>query len=199
MDVLILDRVLAAIDGTLRGAVLLEVHEEPPARFRLIFGLPEGGALPIAVGLDPERPWIGLPARRGRERRLRRSPSPFAAACVRALKCAALTAAERWSEDRVAVLRTTTGHALVAELLRGPTLVLVSPEGRVLEAARVPRASAARLALGVPYAPPSLPERLPALSADPEEVDRRVRTRTAAGEPLETAVRRVLLGIGRET
>ncbi|HEX5044464.1 MAG TPA: NFACT RNA binding domain-containing protein [Candidatus Polarisedimenticolaceae bacterium] len=200
MDLLILDRVLAALDGTLRGAVLLEVQEDAPGRFRMLFGPPEGGAVPVLVGLDPAHPWIGRPAPRRRERRPRRSPHPFAAACTRALKGAALRVVERLGEDRVAVLRLSTGHAVVAELVRGPTLVLVSPDGEVLDAARVPRASAARLAAGAPYAAPPLPEgRLPALAADPDEVDHRVRARTAGGEPLEDALRRVLLGIGPET
>jgi len=200
MDVLVLDRVLAALDGTLRGAVLLEVHEEVPGGFRLLFGPLAGGVVPLVVGLDPERPWIGRPVRRGRERRPRRAPHPFAAACTRALRGVTLTAIERLGDDRVAALRTSAGHVLFVELVRGPTLVLVSPEGGVVQAARTPRASAARLAEGVPYAPPSAPEgRLPALSADPDEVDHRLRARTAAGEPIEDALRRVLLGIGRET
>ena len=200
MDLLILDRVLAALNGTFRGAVFLEVLEDAPGRFRLLLGPPEGGAVPVVIGLDPEHPWIGRPGRRSRERRPRRPPHPFAAACVRALKGASLTAVERLGDDRVAMLRTSLGHVLVAELARGPTLVLLSPEGRVLDAARAPRASATRLSQGALYVPPARPEgRLSPLSADAEEVDIGVRARTAAGEPLEDAVRRTLLGVGRET
>jgi predicted ribosome quality control (RQC) complex YloA/Tae2 family protein len=201
LDLLVLDRVIAALDGTLRGAVLLEVREEAEGRFRLLAAHPGGRPLSLVVGLDPERPWIGrpIPARR-RERGARRPPVPFSAACARALYGLAIESLERPWDDRIAVLRTSSGHRLVAELGRGPTLVLVGPDGSVLDAARRPRASHARLAPGAAYAPPALPEgRLSALRAEAQAVDDAVRVRTASGEPVETALRRAVFGIERAT
>src|SRR5262245_14223232 len=126
MDLLILDRVLAALDGTLRGAVLLEVREEDEGRFRLLAAPSGGRPVAVVIGLHPERPWIGrpLPRRGSRARPARRPPTPFVAACARALEGTVVEGVERHGDDRIAVFRFAPGERLVAELGRGPTLVL---------------------------------------------------------------------------
>ena len=50
MDLLVLGRVVAALEAALRGAVVLDVREDPPSRLRLLVE-PTGGR-PEAIVLD---------------------------------------------------------------------------------------------------------------------------------------------------
>jgi predicted ribosome quality control (RQC) complex YloA/Tae2 family protein len=198
VDNLVLIRVAAALDASLRGAVLRDLREEAPARFRLVFEAARGPRS-VLISLRAERPWIGRPAAR-----LRPPPgsmgTPFPALARRCLVGAVVRAVAKPGADRVLRMSFAEGHALVVELAtHGANLLLLGADDRILALARRPRASAGRLAPEAVYRPPDLPARafLPH-GRDADGIDRYLLERARDGESQLEVLRRHVFGVGTE-
>ncbi|MCP3979551.1 MAG: DUF814 domain-containing protein [bacterium] len=195
MDNLVLVRVVRSLDDRLRRAVLRDLHEDAPWRFRLVF---EAGERPasVAISLRPEMPWLGRP---GAPRpRTRRPPSPFASTLNRTLRGLVVERLTKPPADRSVTLLFVEGHALVFELAtHRANLVLLDERGRVVDALRRPRSDTERLATGAVYESPRRPARLmDPFENDAAALDRHLDEVVDGGEsPLE-AVRRHLFGVG---
>ena len=196
MDLLVLLRVVPALDASLKGARLASFREESATRYRLVF-LHEIDEKPrsLAISLRPELPWIGRPARRTEGAPW--SPSPFASTCRHELEGLVLDRVETAGRDRVAILRFRGGVRLVAELAtHGANLVLVRADGTVVAAAHQPRRSVERVRPGATWVPPP-----PAGAPSPfgiasAAIDERFGELVASGEPPLEALRRHWFGIG---
>ncbi|HEX6852885.1 MAG TPA: NFACT RNA binding domain-containing protein [Candidatus Polarisedimenticolaceae bacterium] len=197
MDLLVLLRVVPALDAALAGARLESYREESATRTRLVFvNGTDGRPRSVAVSLRPELPWIGRPARRHDGAPW--SPSPFGGACRRELEGLVLESARLVGRDRVVALQFGGGVRLIAELAtHGANLVLLHADGTVAASAHQPKRSAERVRPGARWSPPSLPPG----TASPfgmaaSEIDARFEALVAAGEPPLEALRRHWFGIG---
>ncbi len=195
MDNLVLLRVAAAIAPAAEGSVLLEVREDSPQRYRLVF---EGAGRPLrlVISLDPTLPWLGRPASRWEGGR--RTPGSFAGRTSRSLAGLRVLRFHKMGVDRIAVVEFADGQALVAELAtHGANLIHVDSGGRVVATARHPRRAHSRIAAGQPYVPPALPERqFVPFGVSALAIDDALRDAMAAGEDLYEALRRRTFGVG---
>lgn len=195
MDNLVLTTVVRALDQGLRGAVLDELSQDAPDRFRLRWDR-GGRTLSTVLSMRPEAPWIGRPTSRA-ERRL--APrGRFAAQLRRDFRGARVTSVGKPTSDRWVEWCFADGRRWIVELaMHGANLILLDARGRIVAALRRPRSSSERLKPGEPYLPPKRPASLPdpfAMSA--EEIDAMLGLRAADGEPQVEALRRRLFGIG---
>ena len=197
MDNLALIRVAAALDATLRGAVLRDLRLEAPARFRLVFEA-AGGFRSIVASLRPERPWIGRPALRLRP--AQGEGTPFAALARRVLLGSVVESVSKVGADRVLRLSFAEGHVLVAELAtHGANLVLLDSGGSILGLARRSRSAAGRLAVSSEYRARDLPPNvLVPFGCPAETIDRYLAGLESGGESPFEGLRRHVFGVGTE-
>jgi predicted ribosome quality control (RQC) complex YloA/Tae2 family protein len=196
VDNLVLTRVAADLDRSLRGAFLRDLRQETRHRFRLRFELGEKRAS-VLLSLRPEIPWIGRPALR-REKTASRSSTPLARRITRALGGSPLADLVKPTVDRVVVLRFGGSGSLVLELAtHGANLVLLDGEGRTVATARSPKSGRVRLEPGTLYAPPELPRgKFDPFAAGAGEIDRFLAEMARKEESAFEALRRHAFGIG---
>jgi predicted ribosome quality control (RQC) complex YloA/Tae2 family protein len=198
MDNLVLIRVASALDDDLRASVLEDVRGEGLHRYRIIFRK-EDRRRTVLLSLRPELPWIGIPTVRRKGKAGRRNDA-FGAACRRALAGTVVESVAKPTSDRVVTMRFADGHALVAELAtHGANLILLDREGRVVSAARNPRAARERITPGKTWKPRSLPPRqIDPFGSGPDAIGVVLGQALRDGEPIVEAIRRRLFGIGTE-
>lgn len=191
MDNLVLIRVAASLGQELSGAVLRELRQEPPHRWRLVF-VKADQSRSIVVSLRAEAPWIGRPHGRSL------GPSRPLGGFGTALRGHVLAGVLKSPAERVLTLRFADGRALVVELLpHAANLVVVDAVGQIVESARHPRGTTGRLTPGQAYhAPPSPMGRLDPFHEAPARIDAELAAQLAAGGSPTAAMTRSLLGIG---
>jgi len=198
LDNVVLTRVSAVLDDSLRGAVLEAVRPEPPARFRWVFRLGDRSRS-IVVSLDPCSPWVGRRPGASREG----PPSAFASVCSRRLRGSIVARVGKPdSGDRRLELGFTDGQAVVAELSGpSPEIVLLDAERRVVVRAGRGRAAGSRLVPGEPYRPRAPASgRIDPFQAEAATIDARLAEERERGAlTIEAALRRALVGIGDAT
>lgn len=195
MDPLVLVRVCASLDRSLQGGRLVAFHEEEQQRFRLTIEI-DGRPRSIVVVVHPVHPWIGrpfLPRVRGG-----RSFGSLGPTISKRLVGRQLTRIGRPGPGRVVFFEWSGGEILAAELAtHGANLVLIDSRGAVAAAARHPRSSADRLALGGAYLPPAVPkDRVIPWEAESETLDRLLAAASLEGEDAFEALRRRVFGVG---
>ncbi len=196
MDVFVLYRVAAALQGQLSQTTVRDLIPEGSTRLRIVFGAEDGSARSLAIALDPRRAWIGRPARPSRPG----VGDPFLASAARALRGCRLDTVRTTIGDRRLALGFVTGECLVVELGPPPgNVVLLDGAGRVAGWWRRSKAAQSRLRVGDPYSPPPAPPGLDLSGADPQTINFAIEAQSAIGIPPERAVRRAIAGLSRDT
>ncbi len=196
MDTLILIGVVAAWGRSLVGSVAREVRLDARLRYRLILEK-DGAPRSVVISVDPQRPWIGRPARP--RRKTPAGPDPFAAVSAKALRGRILTGIA--CHGRAVSLNFSGGAVWVAEMRpHQANLVLLDDGERVVAAARATKASKKRIDPGKSYVPDRLPEgTLDPWDASPGRIDDLMTGRIASGEPRTSALSRSLVGVGPDS
>jgi predicted ribosome quality control (RQC) complex YloA/Tae2 family protein len=197
VDNLVLIRVAADYRQALTDAVVQQLREEEPHRFRLVVASADRRHS-VLISLDPAHPWIGRPT--GRWRPPKRSPSPFTAMATRVLRGAVVVAVEKPLAERRLTIRFADGRSLVTELVpHRANLVLVGPSGRIDATARRPsRKQRARLKPGESYGPAPLPpKRVDPFGTDRDGIRSRIRSEQQRGASKQEALAHGFVGLGR--
>ena len=197
MNNLVLQRVAATLDASIRGALVRGLTEEGPWRVRLDLRTGEGRDVCLTYCIRPESPWMARPSPRPA---LRPRPGGFVARYGNDLRGAFVGGVDKPSADRTVTVRLRGGPSLVAELAPGsPNLVLVGGDGIVVGAARRPRAAGDRVAPGKPYRVRDFPDSmLDPFRASRDDLHRAIeRAAAEAGDsdPART-IARGLAGLG---
>ena len=138
MDNLVLTTVTRVLDHGLRGALLEDLRQETPHRFRLRWNT-DGRSRSTAISMRPDGPWIGRPCVRSGKTS---HPGKFAGMLRRSLVGARLARVVKPSSDRRIELVFLDERRLVVELaVHRCNLVLVDATGAVLSSLRRPRSA----------------------------------------------------------
>lgn len=197
MDNLVLIRVAASLDASLRRATVVDMRQHSTHRFRLLFEQAHR-MFAVAIGLRPKMPWVGRPIERVRRRPF--SGASFTGAASHALRGQIVASVDKPRSDRRIRFTMVSGVSLVVELAtHAGNLVLLDRDDRITAMLRRPRTARARLALGETYRPAGLPAHL----FDPfgrggQAIDAALSRIGSGDEPALETLRCRIFGVGSE-